>query len=135
MNIQIGNPDSLYLIGFVVGGVALMIWTLAVRNRSLSKFASSRFRQTLLPRRSLFWSGMSAVLVTASLLCLVLALLDIRWGKTNREVPQKGIEVMFALDVSRSMLAEVRQDDDLRTFCLQIADGRQGSFNSCRICD
>ncbi len=122
MNIQIGNPDSLYLIGFVVGGVALMIWTLAVRNRSLSKFASSRFRQTLLPRRSLFWSGMSAVLVTASLLCLVLALLDIRWGKTNREVPQKGIEVMFALDVSRSMLAEDASPNRLARAKQQIED-------------
>jgi len=38
------------------------------------------------------------------LLCI--ALMDIRWGRVWREVPQKGIEVMFLLDVSRSMLAE-----------------------------
>ena len=46
------------------------------------------------------------MLITASMSLLCLALLDIRWGKTWREVPQKGIEVMFVLDVSRSMLAE-----------------------------
>ncbi|MCA9165207.1 MAG: VWA domain-containing protein, partial [Planctomycetales bacterium] len=41
--------------------------------------------------------------------CLILitfALADPRWGKTWKDVPQRGIEVVFALDVSRSMLAE-----------------------------
>ena len=37
---------------------------------------------------------------------LVIGLIDVRWGKTWREVPQKGIEVMFVLDISRTMLAE-----------------------------
>ena len=35
----------------------------------------------------------------------MVALADVRWGKAWREVPQRGIEVVFALDVSRSMLA------------------------------
>ncbi len=37
---------------------------------------------------------------------LVACIVDLRWGQVQREVPQKGIEVMFVLDVSRSMLAE-----------------------------
>jgi Ca-activated chloride channel family protein len=40
------------------------------------------------------------------MLLLVVCLIDIRWGQVEREIPQKGIEVMFVLDVSRSMLAE-----------------------------
>jgi Ca-activated chloride channel family protein len=55
-----------------------------------------------------------------SLLCL--AMMDIRWGKTWREVPQKGIEVMFVLDVSRSMLAEDVTPNRLSRAKQQIKD-------------
>ena len=53
---------------------------------------------------------------------MVLALMDIRWGKTWQEVPQKGIEVMFALDVSRSMLAEDVAPNRLARAKQQIGD-------------
>ena len=57
-----------------------------------------------------------------ALLALVLALIDIRWGKIWREVPQKGIEVMFVLDVSRSMLAEDAKPSRLERAKQQIGD-------------
>jgi Ca-activated chloride channel family protein len=62
------------------------------------------------------------VLVLASLAAMVLALIDIRWGKIWREVPQKGIEVMFVLDVSRSMLAEDAAPNRLERAKQQISD-------------
>ena len=48
--------------------------------------------------------------------------MDLRWGKTSRKVPQKGIEVMFALDVSRSMLAEDTTPNRLERAKQQIND-------------
>ena len=53
---------------------------------------------------------------------MTIALMDIRWGKTWREVPQKGIEVMFVLDVSRSMLAEDASPNRLSRAKQQIKD-------------
>ena len=53
---------------------------------------------------------------------LAIALMDLRWGKTTREVPQKGIEVVFALDVSRSMLAEDANPNRLQRAKQQIKD-------------
>jgi Ca-activated chloride channel homolog len=53
---------------------------------------------------------------------MVLALIDIRWGKVWREVPQKGIEVVFLLDVSRSMLAEDVAPNRLERAKQQIKD-------------
>jgi Ca-activated chloride channel family protein len=53
---------------------------------------------------------------------MVLALVDFRWGKVWRDVPQKGIEVMFVLDVSRSMLAEDVSPNRLERAKQQIKD-------------
>src|SRR6185312_14360819 len=62
------------------------------------------------------------LLITASMALMVLALVDFRWGKVWREVPQKGIEVMFVLDVSRSMLAEDAAPNRLERAKQQIKD-------------
>jgi Ca-activated chloride channel family protein len=53
---------------------------------------------------------------------MIAALMDIRWGRIWREVPQKGIEVMFVLDVSRSMLAEDISPNRLSRAKQQIKD-------------
>ena len=62
------------------------------------------------------------VLVTAAMALLVVALVDVRWGKVWRDVPQKGIEVMFVLDVSRSMLADDAAPNRLERAKQQIKD-------------
>ena len=92
------------------------------RRRAALKFATARLRSQILPsgRRSRHW--ISAILIAASMTLLCLAMMDIRWGKTWREVPQKGIEVMFVLDVSRSMLAEDVTPNRLSRAKQQIKD-------------
>jgi Ca-activated chloride channel family protein len=62
------------------------------------------------------------MLTLGALAFLAIALMDLRWGKTSYEVPQKGIEVMFALDVSRSMLAEDATPNRLERAKQQIKD-------------
>lgn len=49
---------------------------------------------------------MNSALLLGALVLMVVALLDLRFGKVSRQVPQRGIEVVFVLDVSRSMLAQ-----------------------------
>ena len=57
-----------------------------------------------------------------ALILLTVALVDIRWGKTWQDVPQKGIDVVFALDVSRSMLADDVAPNRLERAKQQIKD-------------
>lgn len=106
MDIQIGNPQQLWLLSFVAIGLLLTAWAIVSRRRAALKFATARLRKLILPSGSQLRHWLSAVFVAACLSLLTMALLDIRWGKTWREVPQKGLEIMFVLDVSRSMLAE-----------------------------
>ncbi len=122
MDIQYGNPSSIYLLAFVAFGLLVTAWAIVARRRAANRFAAANLRSRLLPAGGSSRQWSSAILVSATLALLVVALMDIRWGKTWREVPQKGIEVMFVLDVSRSMLAEDASPNRLRRAKQQIKD-------------
>ncbi|QDV85856.1 vWA domain-containing protein [Planctomycetes bacterium TBK1r] len=121
-DLQFGNPSSIYLLAFVAVGIGLVAWAAIARRRTASQFATEGQRRRLLPTGASARHWTSAILVTASLALIAVALTDIRWGKTWREVPQKGIEVMFVLDVSRSMLAEDASPNRLARAKQQIKD-------------
>ncbi len=106
MDIQIGNPSAAYLFVMPVLALLLGMYGAFARHRASRVFATDNLAARMLPPSLAWRRGLSIVCLAAGFAFLVLALMDIRWGKTTREVPQKGIEVMFALDVSRSMLAE-----------------------------
>jgi len=122
MDIQIGTPTNIWLLAVVAVGLVITGYAIIARRHAALKFATARLRSQILPpdTRSRHW--ISAILIAASLSLLCLALMDIRWGKTWREVPQKGIEVMFVLDVSRSMLAEDVTPNRLSRAKQQIKD-------------
>ena len=122
MDIQIGNPNSIWLLVVVVVGLLLTIYAMVARRRAVSKFATVKNRKRLIPVGTRSRQMLSSVLVATSLTLMTVAMLDIRWDKTWREVPQKGIEVMFALDVSRSMLAEDASPNRLERAKQQIKD-------------
>ena len=122
MEIQYGNPSSIYLLAFVGCGLLVTAWAVVARQRAAQRFAAANLRQRLMPAGGSIRQWSSALLVSATLALLAIALMDIRWGKTWREVPQKGIEVMFVLDVSRSMLAEDVSPNRLRRAKQQIKD-------------
>ncbi|MCA9170455.1 MAG: VWA domain-containing protein [Planctomycetales bacterium] len=119
-DIQIGNPHNVWLLVVIAAGLLATAYAIVVRRRAVGQFstATARTGHTAASRRH--W--LSAGLVAACLTLLFVSLLDIRWGKTWREVPQKGIEVMFVLDVSRSMLAEDASPNRLTRAKQQIKD-------------
>ncbi len=122
MDIQVGNPNSLYLLAVVAVGLLLTGWAVVARRRAAHRFAAANRRKQIVSAGEDTRHWMSAILVSLSLGLLAIALTDIRWGKTWREVPQKGIEVMFVLDVSRSMLAEDASPNRLTRAKQQIKD-------------
>lgn len=56
------------------------------------------------------------------LILLNIALLDPRWGKTKTKIERKGIDIVFMLDVSKSMLAEDILPNRLENSKLQIVN-------------
>jgi Ca-activated chloride channel family protein len=105
MDIQYGNTAYFYLIAIAALPLLLTVFAIAARRAALRRFASPNLVGLLGAQSSGYRRVSSAVLLSLALALIALALVDIRWGKMEQEVPQRGIEVMFVLDVSRSMLA------------------------------
>ena len=116
MNYEIGNPELAWLMLLVPIAIALFGYSAWTGRTARRKFGSKI--KTGDAARDVF----SVLLLTLGIGLLVLACMDIRWGKTTREVPQKGIEVVFALDVSRSMLAQDARPNRLARAKQQITD-------------
>lgn len=122
MDIQYGHFAQLNWLWLVTAIAAVAVAAWIYRRHALRRFATSNLLAQLLPKnasRRMLWRTVSAL---TAMTLLVIGLVDIRWGKTWREVPQKGIEVMFVLDVSRSMLADDATPNRLERAKQQIKD-------------
>ena len=116
MNYEIGNPEMAWLLVAVPVVVLLCVRSAWLNRRCRRQFGG--------PERQAggLTNFVSTMLLTSGVALLPLACMDIRWGKTTREVPQRGLEVVFALDVSRSMLAQDAKPNRLSRAKQQIKD-------------
>jgi Ca-activated chloride channel family protein len=122
MDVQFGNLDQLNWLWLVAICLAVAVFAAIARRRARIRFATANLLRSVLPLRGSVGRNVATVLATAALALMVVALIDVRWGKVWREVPQKGIEVMFVLDVSRSMLADDAAPNRLERAKQQIKD-------------
>lgn len=86
--------------------VGLLAWWRARADRRLAQFAEGPLLPQLaatVDRPARIWR---AALRVAALALLVVAVARPQWGVGDVEVEQEGIDVVIALDISRSMLAE-----------------------------
>lgn len=88
----------LMLVGYLV------YWR--YRNRSLSKLSDSWLLENLIPNASRSAHHWKFVLIFIGTALLIIAASGPRVGSKLEEVEQKGREIIIALDVSNSMLAE-----------------------------
>ena len=93
----------LLLIPFFFIGLA--VW-MGVRRRRMRKFGDEELVKELMPSwsRSKVW--VRAVLYSLAFLCFVIGLSRPQIGAKLKEYKAKGAEIMIALDVSNSMLAQ-----------------------------
>ncbi|APY08280.1 BatB protein [Winogradskyella sp. J14-2] len=82
--------------------VLLQVW----RRSTQKKFADSHLLSRLSPNHSLFKSVLKVVVLCAAFGCLSLALVNPKIGTKLETVRSQGVDIVFAVDVSKSMLAE-----------------------------
>ena len=122
MDIQFGNPERLSWFWLVALLAIVAIGALVHGRHVVKRFATANLQNRFFPASTFRRRWLHALAGVAALALLVPGLADIRWGKTWRQVPQRGIEVMFVLDVSRSMLASDAKPNRLRRAKQQIRD-------------
>ena len=82
--------------------VFLQFW----RRSAQKKFADSNLLKRLSPNQSVFKGVLKTLVLCAAFACLSLALVNPKIGTKLETVRSQGVDIVFAVDVSKSMLAE-----------------------------
>ncbi|WP_411766326.1 vWA domain-containing protein [Winogradskyella sp. A3E31] len=82
--------------------VFVQLWRRSVQR----KFADAPLLKRLSPNRSLFKSILKVLVLCAAFFFLTLALVNPKIGTKMETVRSEGVDIVFAVDVSKSMLAE-----------------------------
>lgn len=103
---RFAQPDMLYLLLLVP--VLIVIWAMSVRSRKLARerFGDNDLVRRLSPDYSPGRMTLKFLLRLAAYIFAVLLVARPQFGSRLEEVKREGVEVIIALDVSNSMLAE-----------------------------
>ena len=82
--------------------LVLQIW----RHKAQKRFADRNLIKRLSPNKSLFKSVLKLAMLCMVFACLSIALVNPKVGTKLETVKREGVDIVFAVDVSKSMLAE-----------------------------
>ena len=102
-----------YLLLLIPAFIAVFVLFLLWRKKALNRFGNRIVIQKLMPEYSNGKLILKFILVLFSYTFLVIAIAGPQTGSRLEEVKRKGIDLMIALDVSNSMLAEDIKPDRL----------------------
>jgi Ca-activated chloride channel family protein len=101
------HPQILWLLlAFPPALLAFFWWSLRKRQQLMTRFIESRLLSGLVAGVSPARRKLRLALLLAGVVCIILALARPQWGFTWQEVKQKGVDIVVAIDTSKSMLAE-----------------------------
>lgn len=110
---RFANPDFLYLLLLLPVLVVLYILNEVRKNRALKRLGDINLVSRLVPEMSKIRPGMKFILQLIALSAAIIMLSRPQFGSKIEDVKKQGVEVIIALDVSNSMLAEDIQPDRL----------------------
>lgn len=117
------DPIWLFALPFIAGGlIALYCICSRHRRRDLAEFASARVLDRILISYSPLRRRIKETMLVIAIIALIGALARPQLGYEWRETRSRGIDILFALDVSRSMLAEDVSPNRLARAKLAIED-------------
>ncbi|MBN2814184.1 MAG: VWA domain-containing protein [Bacteroidales bacterium] len=100
------HKEYLWLLGLIPVWVVLFILQHYRRKRDLRRLGNPTLLTELMPGFSPFRRGLKFSLLMLVIGLIIVALAGPRFGSKLTQVKQNGIDIIFALDVSNSMLAE-----------------------------
>lgn len=116
------KPTFLFFLILIPVFVAFFLWADARRKGALAKLGDRHLIERLSAHVNWHGRRWQIILWLIAFAFLVVALARPQWGAEVREVEQEGLQVMVALDVSESMLAEDLKPNRLDQAKLEISD-------------
>ncbi|MEP2056758.1 MAG: VWA domain-containing protein [Maribacter litoralis] len=104
--IQYDEKIYFYLLFIIPVVVVLFLLLLVWKKRTQKKFADTELLKRLTPNRSYNKGGIKLVVFVLAMALLVIGLVNPKIGTKLETVKREGVDIVFAVDVSKSMLAE-----------------------------
>lgn len=103
---QLEEDIWFWLLLIPLGMLLLFLWTQLWKKRTKRKFSDLKLLKRLSPDQSLFKSVLKFITLSLGFICLIIALVNPKIGSSLQTVKREGVDIVFAIDVSKSMLAE-----------------------------
>ena len=101
------NPHMLWLLLVIPPALLAFLWWAArTRQRLLTQFIQARLLPTLTVGISATRQKIRVGCLILAAVCLILALARPQWGFDWEEMKQRGLDIVVAIDTSKSMLAQ-----------------------------
>ena len=103
---KIEEPIYFYLFGIIPVIVTIFLFVWWWKKRTQRKFSNITLLRKLAPDSSAFKSTLKLIFFIIGISFLILSLVNPKIGVKLKTVKREGVDVVFALDVSKTMLAE-----------------------------
>ena len=103
---ELDEPKYLYLLFLVPVLVLFFLYNQYWKRKKQLEFGDLELVKKLSPEKSVFKPVLKLVVVLLALVGLIFGLVNPKMGTKLETVKREGIDIVFAMDVSKSMLAE-----------------------------
>ena len=104
--VQLDEKIYFYLLIIIPVIVALFLLVLVWKKKTRKKFANTELLKRLTPNRSSNKAVIKLMVLILGLASLIVGLVNPKIGTKLETVKREGVDIVFAVDVSKSMLAE-----------------------------
>ena len=103
---RIEEPIYFYFLAIIPAMIVVFLMVLWWKKHTQSKFSDLNLLQKIAPNSSNFKSALKVGMLLIGIAFLIISLTNPKMGSKLQTVKREGVDVVFALDVSKSMLAE-----------------------------
>jgi Ca-activated chloride channel family protein len=119
---RFGDPDYFHLLWLVPVLILFFRWGLQKKRHLTKLFCKPVFATATVHSEIRLRQNFKAVFSVLAVFFMILALTQPRWGYEWKELTQEGVDIVVALDVSTSMLAEDIKPNRLSRAKRKISD-------------
>jgi Ca-activated chloride channel family protein len=110
---RFGNINNLYFLIAIPVLLVLLVFVVYRKRKDLNRFGDREIIAQLMPEASSGRPVIKYVIQILAVIALIIGIARPQFGSKLREVKREGVEIIIALDVSNSMLAEDIQPNRL----------------------